>query len=66
MPMHRQTLAGRIGALATSNATQVRQPNYRSSIDQWRRYGHRLGPLLDALAVEPGNVAGGPMEAEGK
>lgn len=52
--------------VTTSSATQVRQPIYRSSIDQWRRYGHRLGPLLDALAVEPGNVAGGPMEAEGK
>jgi tetratricopeptide (TPR) repeat protein len=39
--------------VTTSSATQVRQPIYRSSIDQWRPYGHRLGPLLDALAIEP-------------
>jgi hypothetical protein len=35
----------------TSSAAQVRQPIYRSSIDGWQPYRHRLGPLLDALAI---------------
>jgi tetratricopeptide (TPR) repeat protein len=39
--------------VTTSSATQVRQPIYRSSIDWWPPYRHRLAPLLDALGVEP-------------
>jgi Flp pilus assembly protein TadD len=33
----------------TASATQVRQPIYASSIGRWRKYAHRLGPLIAAL-----------------
>ena len=33
----------------TASAVQVRQPLYRSSIDQWRHYEPWLGPLKGAL-----------------
>jgi hypothetical protein len=36
-------------AVGTASMTQVRQPIYRSSLEQWRRYEKHLGPLLDAL-----------------
>jgi tetratricopeptide (TPR) repeat protein len=39
--------------VTTSSATQVRQPIYRSSIEGWLPYRHGLGPLLDALGIEP-------------
>ena len=35
----------------TSNALQVRQPLYRSSVGRWKRYQVHLGPLLEALGV---------------
>jgi hypothetical protein len=33
----------------TSNALQVRQPLYRSSVGRWKRYEAHLAPLLEAL-----------------
>jgi tetratricopeptide (TPR) repeat protein len=36
-------------AVRTASAEQVRQPIYRSSLDQWRRFERWLGPLADAL-----------------
>lgn len=43
-------------AVRTASAEQVRQPIYRSSLDQWRRFERWLGPLADALqdATLPG------------
>jgi len=37
------------GAARTASAVQVRQPIFRTSVDRWRRYEARLGPLLEAL-----------------
>ncbi|HEY1426658.1 MAG TPA: sulfotransferase [Caulobacteraceae bacterium] len=39
--------AGR--AAPTASAAQVRQPIFTTSIDRWRRYADRLGPLFEAL-----------------
>jgi tetratricopeptide (TPR) repeat protein len=36
-------------AIRTPSAQQVRQPIYRDSTDEWRRYEAHLGPLKDAL-----------------
>jgi tetratricopeptide (TPR) repeat protein len=36
-------------AVRTPSAQQVRQPIYRDSGDEWRRYGAHLDPLRDAL-----------------
>jgi hypothetical protein len=36
----------------TSNALQVRQPLYRSSVGRWKRYEVHLAPLLEALSRE--------------
>ncbi|HUO23761.1 MAG TPA: sulfotransferase [Caulobacteraceae bacterium] len=33
----------------TASAAQVRRPLYGSSIGRWRRFEHRLGPLIEAL-----------------
>jgi hypothetical protein len=33
----------------TASAAQVRQPIYRTSIERWRPYEARLGPLLAEL-----------------
>jgi len=33
----------------TSSAGQADQPIYRSSVERWRHYEHRLGPMLEAL-----------------
>ena len=33
----------------TLSAAQVRQPIYASAIKRWKRYEHRLGPMLEAL-----------------
>jgi tetratricopeptide (TPR) repeat protein len=35
----------------TASAVQVRQPLYRSSLERWRRYESRLGPLMEALGT---------------
>lgn len=40
---------------ATASAAQVRQPLYRSSLDQWRKIEHRLAPL--AASLKAGGVA---------
>jgi tetratricopeptide (TPR) repeat protein len=37
----------------TSSAVQVRQPIYRSSIGRSRPYEYLLGPLIEALGVDP-------------
>lgn len=40
----------RSGALVrTPSAAQVRQPVYGDAVRRWRRYRHRLAPLIDAL-----------------
>jgi tetratricopeptide (TPR) repeat protein len=40
-------------AVNTSNALQVRQPVYRSSVGRWKHYEAYLGPLLEAISVPP-------------
>jgi hypothetical protein len=37
----------------TASTMQVREPLYRRSIGSWRRYEKHLGPLLQALEMEP-------------
>jgi hypothetical protein len=37
------------GAVRTASAAQVRRPIFTSSLQRWRRYEDRLGPLLEAL-----------------
>jgi hypothetical protein len=37
------------GAAPTASAAQVRQPIFRTSLQRWRRYEPRLGPLIEAL-----------------
>ena len=37
------------GAVRTASSAQVRQPIFRTSLQRWRRYERRLGPLLEAL-----------------
>ncbi|MHC4769614.1 MAG: tetratricopeptide repeat-containing sulfotransferase family protein [Planctomycetota bacterium] len=44
--------SGRI--VRTASYEQVRQPIYRSSIGRYKRFERHLGPLLEALAAEPG------------
>jgi tetratricopeptide (TPR) repeat protein len=36
-------------AVRTASSEQVRQPIFRSGLDDWRRSADRLGPLIDAL-----------------
>jgi hypothetical protein len=36
-------------AAPTASSAQVRQPIFRTSLQRWRRYAARLGPLIDAL-----------------
>ena len=43
----------------TSNALQVRQPLYRSSVGRWKRYEAHLAPLLEALGLTPTFVSPG-------
>jgi len=43
--------SGRV--VRTASYEQVRQPIYRSSIGRYKRFERHLGPLLEALAVEP-------------
>jgi hypothetical protein len=37
----------------TASRFQVQQPVYRTSVARWRRYARHLGPLLEALGLEP-------------
>ncbi|HEX3408624.1 MAG TPA: sulfotransferase, partial [Caulobacteraceae bacterium] len=37
------------GAAPTASSAQVRQPIFRTSLQRWRRYEARLGPLIEAL-----------------
>ncbi len=39
----------RIEAIATASAAQVRQPIYRTSIDQWKNYRGELEPVMERL-----------------
>ncbi|OGQ96334.1 MAG: hypothetical protein A2521_10790 [Deltaproteobacteria bacterium RIFOXYD12_FULL_57_12] len=42
--------------IRTASVTQVRQPIYKTSVDRWRKYEARLGPLLEVLGdLVPGN-----------
>jgi tetratricopeptide (TPR) repeat protein len=36
-------------AVRTASVAQVRQPIFSTSVQRWRRYARRLGPLFDAL-----------------
>jgi hypothetical protein len=38
------------GAVTTASSVQVRQPAHTRSIDRWRRYESRLGPMRQVLA----------------
>ncbi len=48
----------------TASASQVRQPLYRSSIGQWRRYRQELEPLAQALRAARGGVEPDVLEQE--
>lgn len=37
----------------TASAAQVRRPLYQSSVGRWRPYQEMLGPLFDALGIDP-------------
>ena len=39
-------------SVRTPSAEQVRQPIYRSGLDQWRNFEHFLNPLKHALGAE--------------
>ena len=39
-------------SIRTPSAEQVRQPIYKSGLEQWRSYEQWLGPLKDALGPE--------------
>ncbi|MCZ0952973.1 MAG: sulfotransferase, partial [Rhodospirillaceae bacterium] len=39
-------------SIRTPSAEQVRQPIYRSGLEQWRHYEPWLGPLKEALGEE--------------
>jgi len=39
--------------VATASLMQVRKPIYREAIDHWKNYQPFLGPLFDALGIEP-------------
>ena len=39
-------------SVRTASSEQVRQPIYKSGVDQWRHYEDWLGPLKDALGPE--------------
>jgi len=39
--------------IKTPSSEQVRQPLYRSAMEQWRSYQEHLGPLFKALGREP-------------
>ena len=45
-------------AVRTASVMQVRQPIYSSSIGRWRPYAHLLGPLFEALEIDPSSVNG--------
>jgi len=40
----------------TSSVAQVRQPIYSSSIGRWLPYRDHLGPLLEALGIDPVSI----------
>ncbi len=37
----------------TASVAQVRRPLYQSSVGRWRPYREMLGPLFDALGLDP-------------
>lgn len=39
--------------VSTASMVQVRKPIYNSSVERWRPYREHLGPLLDALGIDP-------------
>ncbi|MDH4228166.1 MAG: sulfotransferase [Nitrospirota bacterium] len=39
--------------VSTASAKQVRKPIYKGSVERWRRYEKHLGPLLEALGIQP-------------
>ncbi len=44
-------------SVKTASAVQVRQPLFRSSLQRWRKYEPFIGPLLQALAIDPPSAA---------
>lgn len=38
--------------VTTASSLQVRQPLYQTSVERWKKYGDRLGPLLESLGPE--------------
>ncbi len=49
-------------AVRTASSEQVRQPIFRTGMDQWRHYEQWLEPLKAALGPRLGNCADGPAE----
>ncbi|MDE2235875.1 MAG: sulfotransferase [Gammaproteobacteria bacterium] len=55
LPWHPECMNfGSTGPIHTASVAQVRQPLYRTSIDRWQPYKHRLGRLLEALGDTSG------------
>lgn len=44
--------------VTTASSLQVRQPLYKSSVQRWKKYGGRLGPLLESLGPELTGIKG--------
>ena len=40
----------------TASYDQVRQPIYRKSAEKWRKYEKHLGPLMEALGMDPAEM----------
>ena len=51
-------------AVRTPSSEQVRQPIYRDSTDEWRRYAQHLGPLKQALGVVLDAYPSAPVDFE--
>lgn len=45
-------------AVNTASYQQVRQPIYTKSAGRWRNYARHLGPLIDALGIDRGELEG--------
>lgn len=51
--------------IRTASVNQVRRPLYSSSIGRWRDYAGHLGPLLEALGIDPAGAQDAPAPAPG-
>ena len=40
----------------SASAVQVRQPLHRGSVGRWRRFERHLGPMFDAMGIDPASL----------